>query len=57
MRGDNQKCESNFDSRTSKERLFIFYVPDSKDLCKICGSHGGDYEECHLLRCYIVWLL
>jgi hypothetical protein len=21
-------------------------------LCKICGFHGGDYEECRFLRCY-----
>jgi hypothetical protein len=26
-------------------------------LCKICGFHGDDYEECHLLGCGAVWLL
>jgi hypothetical protein len=25
--------------------------------CRISGLHGGDYEECRLLRCYAVWLL
>jgi hypothetical protein len=25
--------------------------------CKICGFHGGDYEECHLLGCDAIWLL
>jgi hypothetical protein len=24
---------------------------------KIWGFHGGDYEECRLLRCYAAWLL
>jgi hypothetical protein len=24
--------------------------------CKICGFHGGEYEECRLLRCDAVWL-
>jgi hypothetical protein len=27
------------------------------NLCKICGFHGGDYEEWRLLGCYAVWLL
>jgi hypothetical protein len=26
-------------------------------ICKICGFHGGDYEEWCLLGCYAVWLL
>jgi hypothetical protein len=26
-------------------------------LCKICGFHGGDYEEYRLLGCDAVWLL
>jgi hypothetical protein len=26
-------------------------------LCKICGFHGGDYEELCLLGCCAVWLL
>jgi hypothetical protein len=25
--------------------------------CKICGFHGGVYEEWRLLGCYAVWLL
>jgi hypothetical protein len=25
--------------------------------CKILGFHGGDYEECHFLACYALWLL
>jgi hypothetical protein len=25
--------------------------------CKICGFHGGDYEERCLLECYAMWLL
>jgi hypothetical protein len=25
--------------------------------CKIWGFYGGEYEECHLLRCYAMWLL
>jgi hypothetical protein len=24
--------------------------------CKICGFHGGDYEELRLLGCYVVRL-
>jgi hypothetical protein len=24
---------------------------------KICGFHGGDYEDCRLLCCYAEWLL
>jgi hypothetical protein len=24
-------------------------------LCKVLRSHGGDYEECRLLRCYAVF--
>jgi hypothetical protein len=24
---------------------------------KIWGFHGGEYEECHLLGCYAMWLL
>jgi hypothetical protein len=24
---------------------------------KTWGFHGSDYEECHLLKCYAVWLL
>jgi hypothetical protein len=28
----------------------------SVTLCKICGFHGGDYEEWRLLGCYTVWL-
>jgi hypothetical protein len=26
-------------------------------MCKIGGFHGSDYEECHLLGCYGMWLL
>jgi hypothetical protein len=26
-------------------------------ICKIWGFHGGDYEECRLLGCYVVGLL
>jgi hypothetical protein len=26
-------------------------------LCKIWGFHGGDYEERHVLGCYVLWLL
>jgi hypothetical protein len=25
-------------------------------ICKICGFHGGDYEEWQLLGCYVVTL-
>jgi hypothetical protein len=25
------------------------YIETYTKLCKICGFHGGDYEECHLL--------
>jgi hypothetical protein len=25
--------------------------------CKILGFHGSDYEECHLLGCYAMWIL
>jgi hypothetical protein len=25
--------------------------------CKISGSHGGDYEDCHFLGCGAVWFL
>jgi hypothetical protein len=25
-------------------------------LCKICGFHGGEYEDCRLLRCDALWL-
>jgi hypothetical protein len=26
-------------------------------LCRIWGFHGGDYEECRLLECDVVWVL
>jgi hypothetical protein len=25
-------------------------------LCRTRGFHGGDYEECRLLRCGVVWI-
>jgi hypothetical protein len=25
--------------------------------CQIWGFHSSDYEECHLLGCYAMWLL
>jgi hypothetical protein len=27
------------------------------DFVRFEGFHGDDYEECHLLGCYAVWLL
>jgi hypothetical protein len=32
--------------------MFIYKVHK----CKIWGFHGGDYEECRHLECYIMWL-
>jgi hypothetical protein len=33
------------------------YSGELLDPVKICGFHGGDYEECCLLGCCAVWLL
>jgi hypothetical protein len=44
--------------RTSRENYYVSAAELSQlILCKICGFHGGDYEECRLLGCYAVWLL
>jgi hypothetical protein len=40
--------ETHYVSATELSRLM---------LCKILSFHGGDYEECRLLRCYAVWFL
>jgi hypothetical protein len=29
---------------------------EGMEVCKIWGFHGGGYEECHLLKCYTMWL-
>jgi hypothetical protein len=26
-------------------------IPAGLMLCKVCGFHGGDYDECRLLGC------
>jgi hypothetical protein len=37
--------------RTSQETHYVSATEPSRlMLCKICGFHGGDYEECCLLR-------
>jgi hypothetical protein len=44
--------------RTSQETHYLSTTESSQlILCKIRGYHGGDYEECRLLGCYVVWLL
>jgi hypothetical protein len=32
------------------------YFVTNSSFCKICGFHGGEYEECHFLVCDAVWL-
>jgi hypothetical protein len=44
--------------RTSQETHYFSTTESSQlMLCKICGFHGGDYDEYRLLGCYAVWLL
>jgi hypothetical protein len=32
-------------------------IHDPRVTCKFWGFHGGNYEECRLLRCDAVWVL
>jgi hypothetical protein len=48
-------CSSN---RQHKVKNYLPYIViDSIEMCKILGFHGSDYEECHLLGCYTLWVL
>jgi hypothetical protein len=45
---NQDKCECHHEGHSNANLLSVY---------KIWGSHNGDYEECHLLGCYAVWLM
>jgi hypothetical protein len=44
--------------RTSQETHHVSTTePRQLMLCEISSFHSGDYEECRLLGCYVMWLI
>jgi hypothetical protein len=39
------------------DTLHLRYRASRLILCKVCGLHGGDHEECRLVGCYDVLFL
>jgi hypothetical protein len=39
------------------DNMSLFVLSYRGKSCKIWRFHSGDYEECHLMGCYAIWLL